>query len=161
LAKGQHPQCAVCKKRRAAFPKTEPMYCADDWQRKFDLLMGAGLDFNFVRYFRAEHAEAYLVFHRRSTDPVGRLVVLARPGERLVVQLLEDSFEWEAPAYELPGDPKVDTWRQALIPTIFSHILDSWAGVNEEPSAEIWTFKGRLVDTEAVEVIQGERVLWG
>ena len=158
MAKKEKPLCPVCNRRRAAFPKSDPVYCADDWQLKLERLFEATLDFNFVRLFRSDLAEVYIVLHRANADPVGRVVVLARPGERLVIRLLEENFDWSAPAYELEGDPKVETRSEAMVSAIFSQVLDSWASPDEGADVEIWTFTGRL-ETETGRVTE-RPVVW-
>lgn len=155
MAKKERPLCAICQKRRATHPKSGPTYCAEDWQLKLERLLEASLDFHFVRLFRTDSAEVYIVLHRANAEPVGRVIVLARPKERLVIRLLEDGFDWKAPAYELPGDPKVETRSEAMVPSIFNQILDSWLGPDEEAGVEVWTFSGRLVEGETGELAEG------
>lgn len=155
MAKKERPLCPICQKRRAAYPKGSPTYCSEDWQLKLERLLEASLDFYFIRLFRTDSAEVYMVLHRANAEPVGRVIVLARPNERLVIRLLEEGFDWKAPAYELPGDPKVETRSEAMVPTIFSHVLDSWTQPDEEPAVEVWTFSGRLVEGETGEFSAG------
>ncbi len=155
MAKKERALCPVCQKRRAAFPKSNPVYCAEDWEVKLERLLKASLDFQLIRLFRTDSAEVYTVLHRANPEPVGRVVVLARWGERLVIRLLEEAFDWKAPAYELEGDPKIESRSEALLPAIINYVVDSWTPPDEEPTVEVWTFTGRLVEAETGEVAEG------
>ncbi len=73
----------------------------------------------------------------------------------LVIQLLEEAFDWKAPAYELEGDPKIESRSEALLPAIMNYGVDSWTPPDEEPTVEVWTFTGRLVESETGEVTEG------
>lgn len=158
MAKKERPLCPVCQKRRAAFPKANPTYCADDWQIKLGRRLAAGLDFQLTRLFRTGSAEVYIVLHRANPEPVGRVVVLTRRGETLVISWLEEGFDWKGTAYELEGDPQIESRSEALLPAIMNYVVDSWSPPDEEPAAGVWTFIGRLVKSETGELAEGR---WG